>query len=112
MYIFEGSLYYVDGLGDVYKFDIQTTKVEKIFSFIDTDKSTKYFDEQIYFKNDKVYFFRYNDLKNKYMIQSYHLGTGRQEKNQEIKGLENIKQNIKAKGKYAPSYDFIIVDDH
>ncbi|MDA2383276.1 hypothetical protein PDN41_16105 [Bacillus cereus] len=112
MYIFEGSLYYVDGLGDVYKFDIQTTKVEKIFSFIDTDKSTKYFDEQIYFKNDKVYFFRYNHLKNKYMIQSYHLGTGRQEKNQEIKGLEKIKQNIKAKGKYAPSYDFIIVDDH
>ncbi|MES5896389.1 hypothetical protein [Bacillus cereus group sp. RP43] len=111
MNIFEGSLYYIDGLGDVYTFDTRTTKVEKAFSFIDTDKSTKYFDEQIYFKDDKVYFFRYNHLKNKYMIQSYHLGTGRQEKNLEIKGLEKIKQDIKTKGKYAPSYDFIIVDD-
>ncbi|MBE5107328.1 hypothetical protein IGI01_19225 [Bacillus thuringiensis] len=111
MNIFEGSLYYVDGLGDVYTFDTRTTKVEKAFSFIDIDKSTKYFDEQIYFKDDKVYLFRYNHLKNKYMIQSYHLGTGRQEKNQEINGLEKIKQKIKIKGKYAPSYDFIIVDD-
>ncbi|MFB7139110.1 hypothetical protein ACFCYN_05635 [Gottfriedia sp. NPDC056225] len=108
-YLLNGELFYIDGLGDVYTFNTKTEQVQKKFSLIDADKTVLYYNEQVYFRGNYVYYFRDNPKNNKFSIEVYNLKTGKLETHQEIKGINEIMTQVTKKGKSIYAYSFMML---
>ncbi|WP_088012397.1 hypothetical protein [Gottfriedia acidiceleris] len=110
-YIFKDELYFVDGLGDVYTFNTKTEQIQKKFSLIDADKTRVGYNEQVYFQDEHVYYFRFNPKSEKYTIDVYNLQTGKQVAQQEITGIKEIMNQAQKRGKSIYSYGFMMLSE-
>ncbi|PGZ94188.1 hypothetical protein [Bacillus sp. AFS029533] len=108
-YLYKDELYFVDGLGDVYTFNTKTEQIQKKFSFVDADKTKVGYNEQVYFQDDHVYYFRFNPKSEKYTIDVYSLLTGKQESQQEITGIKEVMNQVQKRGKSIYSYGFMML---
>ncbi|MGG2025584.1 hypothetical protein AB1282_07650 [Gottfriedia sp. S16(2024)] len=108
-YIFKDELYFVDGLGDVYTFNTKSEQIQKKFSFVDADQTKVGYNEQVYFQDDRVYYFRFNPKSEKYTIDVYSLLTGKQESQQEITGIKEVMNQVQKRGKSIYSYGFMML---
>src|SRR5690606_24233193 len=72
------KLYYVNGLGHVYSFDMNNQKVNRAFEFLDYEKESPniIYEEQIDFKDNLIYFFRLNNNIDEYTLEKYDLDNG------------------------------------
>jgi hypothetical protein len=110
-YLFNQDLYYVDGFGDVYTFNLLSKKVQKKFSFTDYKRETALHDEHLYFQDSYVYFFRFNPRIGQYTIEKYNLLNGKREAVKEVTGIKEIMAEVSRRKKFAPLYDFRMLRD-
>ncbi|MDM5314602.1 hypothetical protein QUF49_01285 [Fictibacillus sp. b24] len=104
-HLFNGVLYYANGLGEVYAFNTKTSKVSNLFTVKDAPQDGVRHNEELFFKDNLLYVVRHNEkLKEKYYIESYSLTEGKKIEDIKIKGLNDILRSIKGKSIY--SYDF------
>jgi hypothetical protein len=111
LHLFHQELYYIDGFGDVYTFNIISKKVQKRFSLLDFTPSGGGNDEHLYFRDQYVYFFHFQPKTKKYLIEKYNLLNGKREAVQEITGIKEIMAEVARRGKFAPIYDFKMLHD-
>ncbi|MCE5173618.1 hypothetical protein LQV63_30790, partial [Paenibacillus profundus] len=69
----DGQVYFVDGYGDVYAFNLTTKKLMKKFHLNEYTRQSRLQDEMVYFHKDYLYFFRYNDKTSSHHIEKYNL---------------------------------------
>jgi hypothetical protein len=110
-YLFNQELYYVDGFGDVYTFNLLSKKVRKKFSFTDYKRENALHDEHLYFQGSYVYFFRFNPRIDQYTIEKYNLLDGKKEAVKEVTGIKEIMTEVSRRKKFAPLYDFRMLRD-
>jgi hypothetical protein len=110
-YLFKQELYYVDGFGDVYAFNLLSKKVQKKFSFTDYKRETALRDEHLYFQGSYVYFFRFNPRVDQYTIEKYYLLDGKREAIKKVTGIKEIMDEVSRRKKFAPIYDFRMLKD-
>jgi hypothetical protein len=106
LYFFNKELYYVDGFGDVYTFNSITKRVQKRFSFLDYTPNGGGNNEHLSFRGPYVYFFHSQPNTEKYLIEKYNLLSGEREAIKEITGIQEIMTEVARRKKYAPIYDF------
>jgi hypothetical protein len=111
LYLFQNELYYIDGFGDVYTFNLATKKVRKKFSFVDYISSGRGYDECLFFRGSYVYFFHYDPKTEKYLIEKYHLSSGKREAVKEIIGIAEIATEVARRGKLLGMDDFKMLGD-
>lgn len=104
-HLFNGVLYYANGLGEVYAFDTKTQKVSNLFTMKDAPTDGVRHNEELFYKDDLLYVVRHDEnIKERYFIENYSLTKGKKIEDIKIKGLNDILQSIKGKSIY--SYDF------
>ncbi|MFG6497135.1 hypothetical protein P8610_17370 [Fictibacillus sp. UD] len=104
-HLFNGVLYYANGLGEVYAFNTETSKVRSLFSVKDAPQDGVRHNEELFFKDNLLYVVRHNEkLKEKYYIESYSLTKAKKIEDIKIKGLNDILRSVRGKSIY--SYDF------
>lgn len=104
-HMYDGSLYFVNGLGEVIAFDTKTNKASTAFTLNNAKKDGVRHNEEVFFRKGQLYVVRYNTKsKNKYEIEQYSLKSGEKERVIPIKGLDEILKSVKGKSVY--SYDF------
>lgn len=102
--IYGSKLYYINGLGDVYSFDLESTEVKYEFELIGASKSKIRNNAETYFKDGKLYVLRFNaNAKTPYYLETYSLKQCKRTDTFEIDGLEKLLDLEKAKSIY--SYD-------
>ncbi|WP_458123236.1 hypothetical protein [Paenibacillus sp. Z3-2] len=87
IHVYNGLIYYVDGYGDVYSYDLKNEILEKEFHFEGYTRTPMLQDEQVFFKNDRLFFFRNNRDKGDHQIEAYSLN-GDRESILPVKGIE------------------------
>lgn len=106
--IYNNKLYYVNGLGDVYSFNLQTTAVSKEFSLNNASNSSIRHNEETYFNAGNLYVLRYNEnKKERYYLETYSLEKGILTNSIDIEGLDKIIKKIRNKKVY--SYDLKVL---
>lgn len=90
IHVYNGLIYYVDGYGDIYSYDLKNELLEKEFHFEEYTRTPMLQDEQVFFKNDRLYFFRINPDKGEHQIEAYSLNGDREL----ILPVKGIKQEI------------------
>lgn len=104
-HLFNGVLYYANGLGEIYAFDTKNSKVRNLFTVKDAPQDGVRHNEELFFKDDHLYVVRHNEkTKEKYYIEHYSLTERKKIEEIKIKGLNDILRSIKGKSIY--SYDF------
>ena len=104
-YVYGNEFYYINGLGEVFSFDVKTHKVKIKFNITNASKDGIRHNEGTYFENGQLYVMRYNEKReNHYYIEQYSLNTGEKIKEIKINGLEEILSSVK--GKTIHAYDF------
>jgi hypothetical protein len=111
LYLFQNELYYIDGFGDVYTFNLTTKKVQKKFSFVGYTSSGRGYDEYLSFRGPYVYFFHFDPKTKKYLIEKYHLASGKREAVKEITGIAEIAAEVDRRGKLLGMDDFKMLED-
>lgn len=102
------KLYYANGLGEIYSFDLNTTAVSKEFSLKKVSNSKVRHNEETYFKAGNLYVLRYSpDKKEQYYLESYSLDKGILTESIDIHGLDTIIKESQNKKVY--SYDLKIL---
>jgi hypothetical protein len=104
IYLVDGKIYYVDGFGDTYSFDLKTKSNQYLFRFQEYKRKDYHNDEQVFFRDNKLYFFRYDENKELHVIETYNLN-GERESIIEIPG---IKDQVRKHGVFL--YDFKMID--
>lgn len=104
IYLVDGKIYYVDGFGDTYSFDLKTKSNQYLFRFQEYKRKDYHNDEQVFFRDNKLYFFRYDENKELHVIETYKLN-GERESIIEIPG---IKDQVRKHGVFL--YDFKMID--
>ena len=106
--LYNNKLYYANGLGEIYSFDLKSTAVSKAFSLNNVSKSKVRHNEETYFKEGNLYVLRYSPYKKEhYYLESYSLDKGTVTDSFDIKGLDAIINEPKYKKVY--SYDLKIL---
>lgn len=106
--IYKNKLYFANGLGTIYSFNIDTTAVTKEFSLNKASQSGIRNNEETYFKAGNLYVLRYSpDKKEQYYLESYSLEKGILTDSIDIKGLDKIIN--KSWNKKVYSYDLKIL---
>jgi hypothetical protein len=111
LYLFQNELYYIDGFGDVYTFNLTTKKVQKKFFFVGYTSSGRGYDEHLSFRGPYVYFFHFDPKTKKYLIEKYHLSSGKREAVKEITGIAEIAAEADRRGKLLGMDDFKMLED-
>ncbi|GKV57599.1 hypothetical protein NCCP2222_35460 [Sporosarcina sp. NCCP-2222] len=106
--IHDGILYYVDGLGEVHRFNTKTGEAEPSFQIEGIEESSPYMAEQTFFKEGDLYVFRYDASSESHVIDTYDLASGERIEEQPVTGLEEMYQLVKQKGKRVAAYDFFV----
>lgn len=106
--IHNNKLYYANGLGEIYSFNINSTAVSKAFSLSKVSNSKVRHNEETYFKEGNLYVLRYSpDKKEQYYLESYSLEKGILTDSIDIHGLDTIIKESQNKKVY--SYDLKIL---
>ncbi|VDG97979.1 Uncharacterised protein [Lysinibacillus sphaericus] len=106
--IHNNNLYYANGLGEIYSFNLHSTAVSKEFSLNNVSNSKVRHNEETYFKEGNLYVLRYSpDKKEQYYLESYSLEKGILTGSIDIHGLDTIINESKNKKVY--SYDLKIL---
>lgn len=106
--IYKSKLYYVDGIGDVYSFDLNELKVLKEFSLKNIAASSTRYNEETYFKDENLYVLRYDEKKKEhYYLETYSLKNGDLVDSFDILGLHELLESSNINGLY--SYDLKIL---
>ncbi|WP_432354387.1 hypothetical protein [Sporosarcina sp. A2] len=106
--VYNNKLYYANGLGEIYSFELNTTAVSKEFSLNKVNNSKVRNNEETYFKDGNLYVLRYSpDKKEQYYLESYSLEKGILSETIDIHGLDTIIK--KSKNKKVYSYDLKIL---
>ncbi|MCM3744002.1 hypothetical protein M3193_07575 [Sporosarcina luteola] len=106
--IHDGTLYYVDGIGDVYTLTPETGEVHIAFSLQGASQGQMKMSEQIYFRDGKLHFFRYHESSDTHSIDTYDITTGKLLSELPIKGLDEMYHYAQLKHKRLSSYDLIV----
>lgn len=61
--IYKAMIYYINGFGEVYTFNLQTFDIAKAFTIKNASQLKIRNNEETYFLNNLLYVFRYNKLK-------------------------------------------------
>lgn len=106
--IHNNKLYYANGLGEIYSFNINSTAVSNEFSLNKVSNSKVRHNEETYFKEGNLYVLRYSpDKKEHYYLESYSLEKGILTDSIDIHGLDTIINESQNKKVY--SYDLKIL---
>ncbi|MBD7985501.1 hypothetical protein H9649_12960 [Sporosarcina sp. Sa2YVA2] len=106
--IYNNKLYYVNGLGEVYSFNLHTTAVSKEFSLTNASNSSIRHNEETYFNAGNLYALRYNEnKKERYYLETYSREKGILTNSIDIEGLDKIIKKIRNKKVY--SYDLKVL---
>lgn len=106
--IHKNKLYYVNGLGELYSFNLVTTAVTKEFTLNKVNTSSVRHNEETYFKSGNLHVLRYNaHQKHPYYLESYSLEEGKLTDSVPIEGLDRIISASKHKKVY--SYDLKVL---
>lgn len=106
--IHQNKLYYANGLGEIYAFNLNTTAVTKEFDLNKVSHSKVRHNEETYFKAGNLYVLRYSpDKKEQYYLESYSLEKGILTDSIDIHGLDKIIKQSRNKKVY--SYDLKIL---
>lgn len=106
--IYKDKIYYINGFGEVYTFNLQSFDIAKAFTIKNANQSKIRNNEETYFLNNLLYVLRYNKLKGEqYYLETYSLDTNELENVLYIKGLEDILLQAKSKSVY--SYDLKVL---
>lgn len=73
IHVYDEQIYYVDGYGDVYSYDLKKEVLNKEFHFENYTRTSRLQDEQVFFNKDQLFFFRYNPEKGEHQIETYSL---------------------------------------
>ncbi|WP_262174058.1 hypothetical protein [Saccharococcus sp. Marseille-Q5394] len=106
--IHDGMLYYVDGIGDVHALNPETGETHIAFTLQGASQGNMKMSEQIYFRDGKLYFFRYHESSNTHSIDTYDVTTGNLLNELPIKGLDDMYHYAQQKKKRLSPYDFIV----
>ena len=106
--VYDGNLYYVDGIGDVHAFDSKTGEVRLAFTLEGASQGQMKMSEQTYFQDGKLHFFRYHQSSATHAIDTYDLRTGKLLNELSLKGLDNMFDYVQQKKKRVSPYDFIV----
>lgn len=87
-YIKNGHFFYVNGLGEVYDYNVSSGDIKKIVQLSREDKGNSRL-EQITFKNNKIYHI-YSDEDQQFFLETFDLFSRVKEKTIEIKHLKSI----------------------
>lgn len=106
--IHQNKLYYANGIGDIYSFNLETTAVEKAFSLEKASNSSVRHNEETYFKEGDLHVLRHSkDKKEHYYLETYSLEKGMLTDSVDIHGLDAILEQSKNKNVY--SYDLKVL---
>lgn len=103
-----GIFHYVDGAGDVHRFDFTKEQPLPMFSLEGASTGSLKMNEQTYFKDGNLYFFRYNKPTNAFAIDTYDLQSGKRIAELPVNGLDEMFEHSNSKKKNVSSYDFLV----
>ncbi|MCM3709038.1 hypothetical protein [Sporosarcina luteola] len=106
--IHDGMLYYADGIGDVHALTPETGEIHIAFSLQGASQGQMKMSEQTYFRDGKLYFFRYHESSDTHSIDTYDVTTGNLLSELPIKGLDDMYYYAQTKHKRLSPYDFIV----
>jgi hypothetical protein len=104
-HLFEGTFYYIDGLGDVYGLSKGSSEFERKFTIDNPPQDGVRHGEGTYFQEGKLHILR-NDVKSNkgFHIETYSLTNGKKEKETPIHNINEILSQIQNKSLH--TYDF------
>lgn len=106
--IHEGKLYFINGLGQVYSFDLQTNEVIEQFEINNASKSKVRNNEETYFFEDHLYVLRYQQgTRSDYSLETYSLQQGKRIEVFDVLGLDKVLNYNDNKRVY--SYDLKVL---
>ncbi|KMY28993.1 hypothetical protein ACZ11_17850 [Lysinibacillus xylanilyticus] len=106
--ISQNKLFYANGLGEIYSFDLKTHAVSKAFKLKKASQSKIRHNEETYFKDGNLYVLRYSEDKNGYYyLETYSLDKGKLIDSFDINGLDEIINHSSSKKVY--SYDLKVL---
>lgn len=106
--IYQNKLFYANGLGEIYTFDLNTHKVSSAFKLKKADQSKIRHNEETYFKDGNLYVLRYSKEKNNhYYLETYSLDKEKLTASFDILGLDEIINHSPSKKVY--SYDLKVL---
>lgn len=106
--VHDGILYYVDGMGEVHAFNLNTGEVSLAFTLEGASRGQMKMSEQTYFRDGKLHFFRYHDSSGTHSIDTYDIKTGKLLSELPIHGLDDMYRYAQKKKKRLSPYDFIV----
>lgn len=106
--IYEEKLYYINGLGEVYSFDLQTNDIIREFEIDHASKSKVRNNEETYFYENQLYVLRYQqNTRSDYSLETYSLQQGKRTDVFDILALDKVLQFKNNKRVY--SYDLKVL---
>lgn len=106
--IYQNKLFYANGLGEIYSFDLNTHAVSKAFTLKKASQSKIRHNEETYFNDGNLYVLRYSeDKKGDYYLETYSLEKGNLTDSFDINGLDEIINHSSSKKVY--SYDLKVL---
>ncbi|MCG7406923.1 hypothetical protein MH117_05785 [Paenibacillus sp. ACRRX] len=73
IYVKGRDVYFVDGYGDVYAYNLTGKRLELKFHLKDYTRESQLQDEMVYFYQDYLYFYRFNSNTSQHQIEQYNL---------------------------------------
>lgn len=73
IYVKDELVYFVDGYGDVFTYNLQTEKLMKKFHLNEYTRELRVQDEMVYFADDYLYFYHYDNNTTSHRIEKYDL---------------------------------------
>lgn len=108
-HLYKGVVYYVDGRGSVMTFNTKTTDIKTSFQLEEAHPKGKRHHKENFFNGNFLYTLQYNQKsKDKYLIETYALSSGKKTEENKIKGLSEILESSQARHVF--SYDFLMFD--
>lgn len=87
IHVHDGLIYYADGYGDVYAYDLEEESLNRKFRFENYTRTSMLQDEKVMFTNNFVYFFRENQESGDHLIETYTLD-GERKSSLPVKGIK------------------------
>ncbi len=92
-YLYKNHFYYVNGLGEVYRYNCRDGKIQKYLN-LEFESTANHRLEQVRFQNGRIHHL-YSDEEEDFFIETYNLSSKKREKLQKIKMNGLIPQNDK-----------------
>ncbi len=108
-HLYKGIVYYIDGRGSVMTFNTKTTDIKTSFQLEEANPKGKRHHKENFFDGNFLYTLQYDQKsKDKYLIETYALSSGKKTEESKIKGLSEILESNQARHVF--SYDFLMFD--